>query len=99
MLAPGGRLCVISFHSLEDRIVKNFMRDQSSGPKIPSNIPLTAAQLDELRAQSATLDIVSAAQKASYEELAHNVRARSATLRVAQRLNYAPKEAVQSQEG
>lgn len=99
VLAPGGRLCVISFHSLEDRIVKNFMRDQSSGPKIPSHIPLTAAQLDELRTQSATLDIVSAAQKASDEELAHNVRARSATLRVAQRLNYQPEVVSQSQEG
>lgn len=92
VLAPKGRLCVISFHSLEDRIVKNFMRDQSTGTKIPSHIPLTSAQLDELRAQSATLDIVSSAQKASEEELEHNVRARSATLRVAERLNYTPPD-------
>ncbi len=92
VLAPGGRLCVISFHSLEDRIVKNFMRDQSTGPQVPSHIPLTAAQLDEMRAQSATLDVIGGAHKASEAELAHNVRARSATLRVAQRLAYRQDE-------
>ena len=99
VLAPGGRLCVISFHSLEDRIVKNFMRDQSTGTKIPSHIPLTAAQLDELRAQSATLDLVGGPHKASEAELEHNVRARSATLRVAQRLNYQPATPDESHMG
>lgn len=86
VLAAGGRLCVITFHSLEDRIVKNFYREQSEGEKVPSSVPLTSAQLDELRMQSATLDVIGHAQKASDHELQANVRSRSATLRVAQRL-------------
>lgn len=86
VLAPEGRLCVITFHSLEDRIVKTFFREQSEGEKVPSFVPLTAAQLDVLRAQSATLEVVSGPIKASAQELEHNVRSRSATLRVASRL-------------
>lgn len=86
VLAPEGRLCVITFHSLEDRIVKNFMREQSQGEKIPANIPLTGAELDRLRAQTATLNVIGHAVKASEAELAVNVRSRSATLRVAERL-------------
>lgn len=86
VLAPEGRLCVITFHSLEDRIVKNFFREQSEGEKVPSFVPLTAAQLDALRLQSATLKVVSGPIKASAQELEHNVRSRSATLRVAARL-------------
>ena len=90
VLAPQGRLCVITFHSLEDRIVKTFFREQSEGEKVPSVVPLTAAQLEELRLRSATLELVGGPQKASEQELEHNVRARSATLRVAARLP-APK--------
>ncbi len=85
-LAPHGRLCVISFHSLEDRMVKTFFREQSEGEKIPAHIPLTAEQLEAVRLKSATLEVVGHAQKASAEELSTNVRARSATLRVAERL-------------
>lgn len=86
VLAPQGRLCVISFHSLEDRIVKTFFREESEGEKVPSSVPLTSAELDRLRRHTATLDTVGHAIKASPEELALNVRSRSATLRVAERL-------------
>lgn len=86
VLCPRGRLCVISFHSLEDRIVKTFMRQESEGEKVPSNIPLTSKELDRLRLMSATLDLVGSAIKASDDEVAENVRSRSATLRVAERL-------------
>lgn len=86
VLADQGRLCVITFHSLEDRIVKTFYREQSEGEKVPHHVPLTSEQLDALRLQSATLDIIGHPQKASDAELQANIRARSATLRVAQRL-------------
>lgn len=86
VLADQGRLCVISFHSLEDRIVKTFYREQSEGEKVPHHVPLTNEQLDELRLNSATLDIIGRPQKAGDAELESNIRARSATLRVAQRL-------------
>lgn len=45
ILAPEGRLSIISFHSLEDRIVKQFIRHHSRGPQVPAGIPLTEAQL------------------------------------------------------
>jgi 16S rRNA (cytosine1402-N4)-methyltransferase len=78
-LAPGGRLVVISFHSLEDRLVKRFIRDQERGPKIPAHIPMTAQQYKpRLRA-------VGKAQKANDDEIADNVRARSAIMRVAEK--------------
>lgn len=86
VLAPEGRLCVITFHSLEDRIVKTFFREQSEGEKVPSSVPLTAQELDALRLQSATLEVVSGPIKAATDEVEHNVRSRSATLRIAARL-------------
>lgn len=86
VLASHGRLCVISFHSLEDRIVKNFYREQSEGEKIPPNIPLTNEEVEKLRLNTATLDLVGKAIKASESEVNQNVRSRSATLRVAERL-------------
>lgn len=86
VLAPQGRLCVISFHSLEDRIVKNFFRESSRGRQIPSVVPLTSEELDRIRRETATLDLVGGAIRASDDELEANVRSRSATLRVAQRL-------------
>ena len=80
-LQPGGRLAVISFHSLEDRIVKRFMRDESLGEQAPRRLPIPAAMLKPGR-----LKLVGRAQHASDTEVAANPRARSAVLRVAERM-------------
>ncbi len=79
VLAPGGRLAVISFHSLEDRIVKRFLREQERGKPISSRLPL----LDE---HKPTLKSVGKARMPGEEELQANPRARSAVLRVAERV-------------
>lgn len=86
VLAPQGRLCVISFHSLEDRIVKTFFKESSQGQKVPSVVPLTSEELDRIRLQTATLDLIGGAIKATDAEIEANVRSRSATLRIAQSL-------------
>ena len=78
-LAPGGRLAVISFHSLEDRIVKRFMR-AASRVDLPRDLPLRASEMPQM-----PLKIVGRAIRASAAEIAANPRARSATLRVAER--------------
>lgn len=80
-LIPGGRLAVISFHSLEDRIVKRFMRAESQGEQLPHRLPVRAASLKPGR-----LRVVGRAQHASAAEVAANPRARSAVLRVAERI-------------
>jgi 16S rRNA (cytosine1402-N4)-methyltransferase len=80
VLAVGGRLVVISFHSLEDRIVKRFFRDQAKGDDLPSHFPVTADQLNQ------RVKLVGKAIKASQDELNVNPRARSAVLRVAEKL-------------
>jgi 16S rRNA (cytosine1402-N4)-methyltransferase len=79
LLVPGGRLAVISFHSLEDRVVKRFMRDAST-PQVPERLPLRAAELPR-----PPLARVGPALKPSAAEVAANPRARSAVLRVAER--------------
>jgi 16S rRNA (cytosine1402-N4)-methyltransferase len=79
-LAPGGRLAVISFHSLEDRIVKRFFRDQSRPPQLPARLPLRADQLPAPK-----LRLVGKAIEPGSAELAANPRARSALLRIAER--------------
>ena len=79
-LAPGGRLVAISFHSLEDRIVKRFLRDQSQPPKLPVRLPLRAAELPQPK-----LRLLGKPLYAGAAELAANPRARSAVLRVAER--------------
>ncbi len=78
-LAPGGRLAVISFHSLEDRIVKRFMR-AASHSDLPRDLPIRAREMPQM-----PLRIVGRAIRASAAEIAANPRARSATLRVAER--------------
>ncbi|HSQ06890.1 MAG TPA: 16S rRNA (cytosine(1402)-N(4))-methyltransferase RsmH [Chromatiaceae bacterium] len=80
LLAAGGRLAVISFHSLEDRIVKRFVRDQARGERFPRGVPVTAA---EARPR---LRPIGRAIHASPAEVAANPRSRSAVLRVAERL-------------
>ncbi|HSP01192.1 MAG TPA: 16S rRNA (cytosine(1402)-N(4))-methyltransferase RsmH [Thioalkalivibrio sp.] len=80
LLAPGGRLAVISFHSLEDRLVKRAIRHQVEGERLPRGLPVR----DDRRGQ--TLKLVGRAIKAGEVELAQNPRARSAVLRVAERL-------------
>lgn len=81
LLVPGGRLAVISFHSLEDRIVKRFMKAEANPDDLPKNLPLTAAQLPQPR-----LRIVGKPVKASAAEVAANPRSRSAVMRVAEKL-------------
>ncbi|MGC8121614.1 16S rRNA (cytosine(1402)-N(4))-methyltransferase RsmH [Marinobacter sp. VGCF2001] len=78
-LAPGGRLVVISFHSLEDRLVKRFMRDLARGPKLPKGIPVTADQ------EQSGFQLIGKASKANEREISENVRARSAVMRVLER--------------
>ncbi len=79
VLRPGGRLCVISFHSLEDRIVKRFMRDTSREPEPYRGMPSIP---EEYRPK---LKIIGKAVAATAEEIAVNRRARSARLRIAER--------------
>jgi 16S rRNA (cytosine1402-N4)-methyltransferase len=78
-LAPGGRLAVISFHSLEDRLVKRFLR-ACSEDSLPADLPIRARDLPQ-----APLRLLGKAQRASAAEVAANPRARSATLRAAER--------------
>ncbi|ACT14615.1 16S rRNA (cytosine(1402)-N(4))-methyltransferase RsmH [Pectobacterium aroidearum] len=84
VLAPQGRLSVISFHSLEDRIVKRFIRHQSRGPQVPAGLPLTEEQLRSQGGQ--TLKAVGKKLMPSEAEVAENPRARSSVLRFAERL-------------
>jgi 16S rRNA (cytosine1402-N4)-methyltransferase len=79
VLAKGGRLSVISFHSLEDRIVKRFMRDISSRPKLPAGLPVMEADIE------VPYRLVSKPIVAGAKELQVNPRARSARLRVLER--------------
>ena len=80
LLAPGGRLVIISFHSLEDRRIKRFMRDLARGDDFPPDLPITADQINP------DLKLIGKAVRASKEELERNPRARSAVMRVAERI-------------
>ncbi len=82
VLRTGGRLLVISFHSLEDRLVKRFFKAQSSSPKVPKGMAIPESEL----VSNIRLKIVGKAIKAGDAELAANPRSRSAVLRVAERI-------------
>lgn len=90
VLNSDGRLCVISFHSLEDRIVKNFIKDKATGQKVPNGLPVTFEETEKLRLSTAKVEPVGGAIRATPEEIAINVRSRSATLRVCRRLERQP---------
>jgi len=80
VLAPGGRLVVISFHSLEDRVVKRFIRRQEKGQPLPAGLPIRDEQLDrKMRSCGKVI-------RASEQEVGANVRSRSAIMRVAEKL-------------
>ena len=80
LLAPAGRLWVISFHSLEDRIVKRFLRREAQGEPLPRGLPVRGP------APGVRLRLLGKGQGPSAEELAANPRARSARLRAAERV-------------
>lgn len=79
-LKPGGKLVVISFHSLEDRIVKRFMRDMASGDIFPAKLPVTSDMLNK------KLKLVAGKVKPDEDEIRRNIRSRSAVMRVAEKL-------------
>ncbi|MSQ58957.1 MAG: 16S rRNA (cytosine(1402)-N(4))-methyltransferase RsmH [Betaproteobacteria bacterium] len=80
-LRIGGRMVAISFHSLEDRIVKRFFQQESKPAGIPDRLPLRAGELPQPRMRT-----LSRAIRPSMAEVARNVRSRSAVMRVAERI-------------
>ncbi|MGB1142179.1 MAG: 16S rRNA (cytosine(1402)-N(4))-methyltransferase RsmH, partial [Halioglobus sp.] len=80
MLGQGGRLVVISFHSLEDRMVKRFMRDMARGDQLPAGVPVRDSQLNR------RMRLVGKAVRPGPEEVSRNARARSAVMRVAEKI-------------
>ncbi|MEO6421206.1 MAG: 16S rRNA (cytosine(1402)-N(4))-methyltransferase RsmH, partial [Candidatus Nitrotoga sp.] len=79
-LRPRGRIVVISFHSLEDRMVKHFLRDMAQGDKLPRDLPIRAADLPKDR-----LRLIGKAIRATSQEVTINPRARSAVMRIAEK--------------
>lgn len=81
VLAPEGRLSIISFHSLEDRMVKQFMRKQSKGESVPKGLPILESELTK----NIPLKVIGKAVMPSEEEIQANPRSRSAVLRIAEK--------------
>lgn len=81
VLSSAGRLSIISFHSLEDRMVKQFMRKHSKGMEVPKGLPVLESELNK----NIPLKIIGKAIMPSEAEMAENVRSRSAVLRVAEK--------------
>lgn len=78
VLAPKARVAIISFHSLEDRLVKQFFKKQAKGDDFPIDLPVTVSQLSQ------KIKLIGKVLKPSSEEVEENVRARSAKLRIAE---------------
>lgn len=84
LLNSGGRLVVISFHSLEDRMVKQFMRAAASTDELPRGVPMREKDLQRFSKQK--LKLIGKAIRPGESEVTENVRARSAVMRVAERI-------------
>ena len=80
LLAVGGRLVIISFHSLEDRMVKRYMRNMARGEQLPAGVPVIDSALNR------RMKLVGKAVRASADEVAANNRSRSAIMRVAEKI-------------
>jgi 16S rRNA (cytosine1402-N4)-methyltransferase len=90
-LAIQGRIVVISFHSLEDRIVKRFLKDKATGSKLPRGLPVMDSQIRDLLQekdglQAVICNIIGKPVKASRQEVEINTRSRSAIMRIGERI-------------